>query len=147
MMGRVPGATDVIHADTLSASSNKINRAKLIRHPTTEMQSGQRATSVVGVSAVSILRHGLKRFWINRNRRWAQLVAQIRTIRGRNPGVPSGSKGGCSRPARALSHLLASLFGGYAMHASRTHSTVIRVYDAAGNVIETHTHKGEFKEW
>jgi hypothetical protein len=24
---------------------------------------------------------------------------------------------------------------------------VIRVYDAAGNVIETHEHKGDFKEW
>jgi hypothetical protein len=24
---------------------------------------------------------------------------------------------------------------------------VIRVYDAAGNVIETHERKGEFKEW
>jgi len=24
---------------------------------------------------------------------------------------------------------------------------VIRVYDAAGNVIETHKHKGDFKEW
>jgi hypothetical protein len=24
---------------------------------------------------------------------------------------------------------------------------VIRVYDAAGNVIETHEHKGEFKDW
>jgi hypothetical protein len=24
---------------------------------------------------------------------------------------------------------------------------VIRVYDAAGNVIETHDHKGEFKEF
>src|SRR5215471_5430476 len=23
----------------------------------------------------------------------------------------------------------------------------IRIYDAAGNVIETHEHKGEFKEW
>ena len=23
----------------------------------------------------------------------------------------------------------------------------IRVYDDAGNVIETHEHKGEFKEW
>ena len=27
------------------------------------------------------------------------------------------------------------------------HTTVIRVYDDAGNVIETHEHKGEFKEW
>jgi len=35
---------------------------------------------------------------------------------------------------------------GYAMHSSRSHSAVIRVYDAAGNVIETHEHKGDFKE-
>jgi hypothetical protein len=27
------------------------------------------------------------------------------------------------------------------------HDAVIRVYDDAGNVIETHEHKGEFKEW
>jgi hypothetical protein len=27
------------------------------------------------------------------------------------------------------------------------HATIIRVYDAAGNVIETHEHKGDFKEW
>jgi hypothetical protein len=27
-----------------------------------------------------------------------------------------------------------------------THA-VIRVFDEAGNVIETHKHKGEFKEW
>jgi hypothetical protein len=26
-------------------------------------------------------------------------------------------------------------------------SPVIRVHDEAGNVIETHEHKGEFKEW
>jgi hypothetical protein len=36
---------------------------------------------------------------------------------------------------------------GYAQHRSRSHDAVIRVYDAAGNVIETHEHKGEFKEW
>ena len=35
---------------------------------------------------------------------------------------------------------------GYAMHYSRSHDAVIRVYDAAGNVIETHEHRGEFKE-
>jgi hypothetical protein len=34
---------------------------------------------------------------------------------------------------------------GYAMHSSRSHDAVIRVYDAADNVIETHEHKGEFK--
>jgi len=34
---------------------------------------------------------------------------------------------------------------GYAMHASRSHNAVIHVYDAAGSVIETHEHKGEFK--
>jgi hypothetical protein len=36
---------------------------------------------------------------------------------------------------------------GYAMHSSRSHNAVIRVYDAAGNLIETHEHKGDFKEW
>ena len=36
---------------------------------------------------------------------------------------------------------------GYAMHSSRSHDAVIHVYDAAGNVIETRQHKGDFKEW
>jgi hypothetical protein len=36
---------------------------------------------------------------------------------------------------------------GYAQFYSRIHDAVIRVYDAAGNVIETHQHKGDFKEW
>ena len=36
---------------------------------------------------------------------------------------------------------------GYAMHSSRSHDALIRVYDEAGNVIETHDHKGDFKEW
>ena len=36
---------------------------------------------------------------------------------------------------------------GYAMHRSRSHDAVIRVYDDAGNVIETHEHKGDFMEW
>jgi len=35
---------------------------------------------------------------------------------------------------------------GYAMHSSRSHHSVIRVYDSAGNLIETHKHAGEFKE-
>jgi hypothetical protein len=35
---------------------------------------------------------------------------------------------------------------GYAMHYSRSHSAVIRVYDNAGNVIETHEQAGDFKE-
>jgi hypothetical protein len=28
-----------------------------------------------------------------------------------------------------------------------SHDAVIRVYDAAGNLIGTHEHAGEFKEW
>ena len=36
---------------------------------------------------------------------------------------------------------------GYAEHRSRAHDAVIRVYDESGNVIETHEHKGDFKEW
>jgi hypothetical protein len=35
---------------------------------------------------------------------------------------------------------------GYAMHYSRSHDAVIRVYDDAGNVIETHKHESDFKE-
>ncbi len=35
---------------------------------------------------------------------------------------------------------------GYAEHYSRSHDAVIRVYDDAGNVIQTHEHKGDFKE-
>jgi hypothetical protein len=33
------------------------------------------------------------------------------------------------------------------MHDSRSDDALIRVYDEAGNVIETHEHKGDFKEW
>ena len=36
---------------------------------------------------------------------------------------------------------------GYAKVYSRSHPAVIRVYDEAGNVIETHEHAGDFKEW
>jgi len=35
---------------------------------------------------------------------------------------------------------------GYAMHSSRSHTAVIRVYEPPGNVTETHQHKGDFKE-
>jgi hypothetical protein len=30
---------------------------------------------------------------------------------------------------------------------SHSHDAVIRAYDAAGNVIETHEHKGDFRDW
>ena len=33
----------------------------------------------------------------------------------------------------------------YAKHCSRSHDAVIRVYDAAGNLIDTHEHKGDFR--
>jgi len=36
---------------------------------------------------------------------------------------------------------------GYAKHRSRSHDAVIRVYNEAGNVIETHEHADDFKEW
>jgi len=35
---------------------------------------------------------------------------------------------------------------GYATHNSRSHDAVIRVYDEAGNVIQTYEHQGDFKE-
>jgi hypothetical protein len=35
----------------------------------------------------------------------------------------------------------------YAKFRSRSHDAVIRVYDLADNVIETHDRKGDFTEW
>jgi len=35
---------------------------------------------------------------------------------------------------------------GYAKFYSRSHNAVIRVYNEAGNVIEMHEHKADFKE-
>jgi hypothetical protein len=35
---------------------------------------------------------------------------------------------------------------GYANHYSRSQGAVIRVYNASGNVIETHEHAGDFTE-
>jgi hypothetical protein len=35
----------------------------------------------------------------------------------------------------------------YAKFYSRSHDAVIRVYNEAGNVMETHEHAGQFKEW
>ena len=35
----------------------------------------------------------------------------------------------------------------YAQFFSRSHDAVIRVCDSAGNVIETHKYKGDFKGW
>jgi hypothetical protein len=35
----------------------------------------------------------------------------------------------------------------YAKHGSRSHDAVIRVHDEADNVIQTHEHADEFKEW
>jgi hypothetical protein len=49
-----------------------------------------------------------------------------------------------NRPARepnAISNAIP-----YAKFYSRSHHAVIRVYDKAGNVIETHEQAGEFKE-
>ena len=36
---------------------------------------------------------------------------------------------------------------GYAKFYSRSHDAVIRVFDEADNVIDTHEHAGEFKDW
>jgi hypothetical protein len=36
---------------------------------------------------------------------------------------------------------------GFPKFFSRSHDAVIRVYDAAGKVIQTHEHKGDFQEW
>ena len=35
---------------------------------------------------------------------------------------------------------------GYAMHSSRSHDALIRVYDDTGNLVEPREHAGDFKE-
>jgi hypothetical protein len=56
--------------------------------------------------------------------------------------------------ARVYAYMCASpMYGGpnavssAIVYFGRSHDAVIRVFDAAGNVIETHQHKGDFKEW
>jgi hypothetical protein len=41
-----------------------------------------------------------------------------------------------------VSHAIA-----YAEFYSRSHNAVIRVYDEVGNLMETHEHERDFKEW
>jgi hypothetical protein len=53
---------------------------------------------------------------------------------------------GIQQPKRARYEILRLTAVGYAKFYSRSRNAVIRVYDAAGNVIETHEHAGEFKE-
>jgi len=35
----------------------------------------------------------------------------------------------------------------YVKFSTRLHCHLIRIYNAAGDVIETHEHAGDFKEW
>ncbi len=49
-------------------------------------------------------------------------------------------------PFRRLWYLDAGAAVGYAKFYSRSHKTEIRVFDAKGNVIETHTSEGDFHE-
>jgi hypothetical protein len=48
--------------------------------------------------------------------------------------------GGCGTPNRMTAVDYAKFF-------SLSHDAVIRVYDEGGNVIATHEHKGDFKQW
>jgi hypothetical protein len=49
-------------------------------------------------------------------------------------------------PFGPLSYLEVREAVDHAKFYSRSHDAVIRVYDAAGNLIETHEHTGDFKE-
>jgi len=51
--------------------------------------------------------------------------------------------GGCGMASQTRS----AMQSGYAKFYSRSHDAAIRVYDEAANVLETHQHAGEFKEW
>jgi hypothetical protein len=53
---------------------------------------------------------------------------------------------GSAADSRLLDFGPTRLGASYAKFFSRSHHVQIRVYDEAGNVIETHEHTGEFKE-
>jgi hypothetical protein len=77
----------------------------------------------------------------------ARWVKQYGQCQGTQSGLDRPWKTGNGRPWSAW-------FGpnavrnaiGYAEFRSRSHDAVIRVYDEAENVIETHEHAGDFKE-
>jgi hypothetical protein len=54
------------------------------------------------------------------------------------------SRQGKTNPRRGGSDTIGNAIG-YAKFFSRSHDAVIRVYVDAGNVIDTHEHKGDFK--
>jgi hypothetical protein len=51
-----------------------------------------------------------------------------------------------SHPLEVFDECLLAV-GHHRVHRSRSHDPSVRVYDEAGNVVETHEHAGEFKEW
>jgi hypothetical protein len=65
------------------------------------------------------------------------------SVFGHHYHLPDPRGVGC-RKAIACSAISNAI--GFARFYSRSHDAVIRVYDEAGNVIETHEHAGEFKE-
>ena len=59
--------------------------------------------------------------------------------------LPIGHAQWAGRPSFAGANAISNAIG-YAKFFSRSHDAVIRVYDEAGNVIETHEQAGDFKE-
>jgi hypothetical protein len=69
----------------------------------------------------------------------------VAAMRVSNPDrSPVGINRGDAAPTRTGFAEIVSDY--YANYSRRSHDAVIRVYDEAGNVIETHEYKGDFKE-
>jgi hypothetical protein len=51
----------------------------------------------------------------------------------------------CHSIGTAASQMQSRTQNGYTNFRSRLHDGIIRVFDGAGNVIETHEHAGDFK--
>src|SRR6516225_11682070 len=61
--------------------------------------------------------------------------------------LPLESRMRISSPRKQAWPFAISNIADHAKFYSRSQDAVIRVYDEAGNVIETHEHNGDFKEW
>jgi hypothetical protein len=90
---------------------------------------------------------------LHRERRRAEALRKISYARLRSPPAQGSARVDLISDALRFGPLwygepsAVSNAADYAKHSSRSHDAVIRVYDEAGNVIETHEHAGDFKEW
>ena len=96
------------------------------------------------------MRRAVRFHFFQRDSRWIGLIGRIEGIYRRHIALPPfGANRTFSAKSCTISHRPELCVGKTPMirSHSNSHDAVIRVYDTVGNVIETHEHKDDFKEW